>query len=139
MRPATIPALVVVVGVLLLADLLLVNEVEAISFGGGSDLAASIAPIRGALPPAATLVVKRGAAGACAWRGAETASFAAPPITVADSIGAGDIFNAGFLAAELAGRDLQSALRGGVEFASAVIATRPRTFTNAAMAPSDAL
>jgi sugar/nucleoside kinase (ribokinase family) len=70
-------------------DLLLFNETEAISFTGLRDFGAAVGAIRAALPAGATLVVKRGAGGAQAWRRGEAASAAAPPVRVADSIGAG--------------------------------------------------
>lgn len=43
---------------------------------------------------------------------------AAPPITVSNATGAGDAFDAGFLAAWVAGRDLAAACRAGVELGS---------------------
>ena len=109
-------------------DLLLVNEAEAIGFAGGADLAAAVAVLRSGLPAEAALVVKRGGDGASAWRGKATVSAAATPVQVADSIGAGDIFNAGFLAAQLTGADIGEAVAAGVDYASAVIATRPRSY-----------
>ena len=49
------------------------------------------------LPPDATLVVKRGADGAAAWRNTEHVICPAEPVRVIDTIGAGDAFNAGYL------------------------------------------
>ena len=109
-------------------EILLVNEAEALGFSAATDLRAAVATLRSKLPADATLVVKRGADGASAWRGEETASAAPPRIEVADSIGAGDIFNAGFLAARLAGASLAECLEAGVRYASKVIATRPRSY-----------
>ena len=57
-----------------------------------------------------------------------------PPIRVADSIGAGDIFNAGYLAAILAGANPPEALRAGVSLASEVISTSPRRYAAALLA-----
>jgi sugar/nucleoside kinase (ribokinase family) len=109
-------------------DLLLINEVEATGITGVADMRDAVTLIRAALPEDATLVVKRGSDGAEAWRRDQHVSFAAPKITVADSIGAGDIFNAGFLAADLERRTLSEAVARGVRFASAAIATRPRRY-----------
>ena len=78
--------------------------------------------------PDTTFVIKRGPDGASAWRGDEVTSAAAPKVIVADSIGAGDVFNVGFLRAELRGASLAEALKEAVTFASAVIATRPRRY-----------
>lgn len=109
-------------------DILLVNEAEARALSGAQDLDAAAARLRPMMPASATLVIKRGPDGAQAWEGGETAAFPSPPTAVADSIGAGDIFNAGFLAARLDSRPLRDCLQAGVELASAVIATRPRAF-----------
>ena len=109
-------------------DILLVNEAEACGFTGRAELPGAVAELRRVLPDDATLVVKRGPAGASAWRGADVASAVAPPVEVADSIGAGDIFNAGFLAAAMRGVPLAECLAAGVNFASAVIATKPREY-----------
>jgi sugar/nucleoside kinase (ribokinase family) len=109
-------------------DILLINESEGRALSGLQDLSAAAARIRGMMPDDATLVIKRGPEGAQAWQGGDTAHVPSPPVVVADSIGAGDIFNAGFLAARLAGRDLRKCVHAGVHLASAVIATRPRSF-----------
>ena len=109
-------------------DLLLVNEAEALGFSAAPELTAAVAVLRSMLPAEAALVIKRGGQGASAWRGEETISAAARPIEVADSIGAGDVFNAGFLAARFAGAPLREAVAAGVEYASAVIATTPRSY-----------
>jgi sugar/nucleoside kinase (ribokinase family) len=111
-----------------LTDMLLINEAEARALSGEQEVEAAADRIRHTLPRQATLVIKRGPDGAQSLRGNEAAYAAAPPIVVADSIGAGDIFNAGFLAAHLKGLSLQECLEAGVRLASAVIATRPRSF-----------
>ena len=109
-------------------DILLFNEAETRALAGTDDLAEAVDRVRAAMSEAATLVVKRGADGAQAWQGSESAHYPSPNIVVADSIGAGDIFNAGFLWARLQGRSLRACLAAGVELASAAIATRPRSF-----------
>jgi len=110
------------------ADFLLFNEAEACAFAATADLQQAVGSIRPLMPAHATLIVKRGGNGAAGWQRSETAAVLAPRTTVADSIGAGDVFNAGFLAAGMRGAALGEALRAGVEFASAVIATRPRRY-----------
>ncbi|HEX9903532.1 MAG TPA: carbohydrate kinase family protein [Propylenella sp.] len=117
-----------VIGWLGATDFLLLNEREALALAGTADLEKSVASIRPLMPERATLVVKRGGDGAAGWQRSETAAVPAPRIKVADSIGAGDVFNAGFLTAGMRGAALGEALRAGVEFASAVIATRPRRY-----------
>jgi sugar/nucleoside kinase (ribokinase family) len=56
------------------------------------------------------VVVKRGARGALARTPAGTVEAAAPAVEVVDATGAGDSFDAGFLAAHLAGEELPAAL-----------------------------
>jgi sugar/nucleoside kinase (ribokinase family) len=109
-------------------DTLLVNEVEALALSRAGTLDAAAAHIRRLIRADATLVIKCGPEGATAWRGEKTATAIAAPVVVADSIGAGDVFNAGFLRAEMRGASLRQALQEAVVFASAVIATRPRRY-----------
>ena len=78
--------------------------------------------------PGAAIVIKQGPRGATAWRGLERFHAAAPEVTVIDTIGAGDAFNAGYLAAWLARRDLAAAVSKGVAVASAAVSTSPRAY-----------
>lgn len=113
-------------------DMLLANEVEVTGFAQSEDLGPAVASIRSLMPARSVLAVKRGPNGASLWQGEDVTYAPAPPTRVADSIGAGDIFNAGFLAAVLAGAAPSDALRAGVELASRVIATSPRRYGPAA-------
>jgi 2-dehydro-3-deoxygluconokinase len=93
------------------ADLLLLSEEDAeLLFGttetpdvrqGVRELGSGIA------------VFKRGPAGAVAWRGADEVDVPGEPATAVDPVGAGDGFNAGFLAATMLGSDLVDAVRCG--------------------------
>jgi sugar/nucleoside kinase (ribokinase family) len=56
------------------------------------------------------VIVKLGAAGSCVVGGGVNVRAAAPRVRAVDSTGAGDAFNAGFLAARLRGRTLRQAL-----------------------------
>ncbi|MCA0869560.1 carbohydrate kinase [Seohaeicola saemankumensis] len=96
----------------------------------GQDIAALRAARDGRM-----LVHTRGAAGATVWIGARRLAQPAPAVEVRDTVGAGDIFNAGFLAALWragglgSARDwhddlLQSALTAGIRAASFSV-TRP--------------
>ena len=58
-----------------------------------------------------TVVMKDGARGARAWWSGGESAVPGSPVTVVDTTGAGDSFNAGFLAARLSGHDLPEALR----------------------------
>jgi ribokinase len=82
---------------------LLANEDEARALVPGGDLPALLARTELA-------VVKRGGLGALAIHAAGSLSAAADPITVADTTGAGDAFDAAFLVEFLQRRDLPSAL-----------------------------
>jgi fructoselysine 6-kinase len=64
------------------------------------------------------VVVTMGALGSLASDGAAHAEIGAKPTTVLDTLGAGDTFIAGFLAARLAGRDLAEALAAGRDAAA---------------------
>jgi sugar/nucleoside kinase (ribokinase family) len=52
----------------------------------------------------------------------------APVVRVVDTTGAGDAFNGGYLGTCLRGAPLATALREGVEVASAAIASSPRQY-----------
>jgi sugar/nucleoside kinase (ribokinase family) len=107
------------------ADILFPNEREALALAGGEDAAAPrsapaeaardevVAAARVLAAAGALVVVKRGAAGALAVRGDEVCEVALPAREAVDAVGAGDSFDAGFLAAHLAGRALRDALRLG--------------------------
>jgi sugar/nucleoside kinase (ribokinase family) len=89
-------------------DVALPNEAEALAIAGCEDgdvmaAAERLAAMTG-LP-----VIKRGAAGALAWTSGARA-VPAPATTPVDTVGAGDSFNAGFLAGRLTGLDLLASL-----------------------------
>jgi sugar/nucleoside kinase (ribokinase family) len=84
-------------------DLLLANEDEARALAPGGNL-------RELTGQTALAVVKRGGEGAMALQAAATLSAAAEPITVADTTGAGDAFDAAFLVEFLTHRDVGAAL-----------------------------
>ncbi|WP_431900163.1 carbohydrate kinase family protein [Nonomuraea sp. bgisy101] len=98
-------------GIIGLTDVLLPNDAEALAIAEltGQDVTAAARALaaKGTLP-----VVKRGAAGALAWppEGPVHAP-AVPNPSFVDAVGAGDSFNAGFLAARLNGLHLEACLR----------------------------
>lgn len=108
---------------------LLLNEAEVTALAGetdGIEAAVRLAPL---LPEQGIVVVKQGPRGATAV-GAEgvLAHAAAAPVTVIDTIGAGDVFNAGYLIGIAKDRPVAEALRLGVEAASTAISTEPRRY-----------
>ena len=89
-------------------DVLLPNEQEAIHLSGRANAEAAFAYLRERVP---LLVVKRDVAGALAWQGGAFFEQAVSPADEGgDGIGAGDSFDAGFLAGWLAGLPVQTCL-----------------------------
>lgn len=90
------------------ADVLLPNEAEALALAGRDDVLAAGEALAAS---AGLVVVKRGRDGAVAWRDGAPVSVPGPPARPVDTVGAGDSFDAGFLAGWLGGRDLAASLR----------------------------
>jgi sugar/nucleoside kinase (ribokinase family) len=81
------------------------------------------------MPDEAIVVVKRGPEGALAIGPHGTVvSASAPSVDVVDTIGAGDVFNAAFLAALADGKPLAECLAAGTAVASRAISTLPRNY-----------
>lgn len=110
---------------------LLVNEIEALALSGTETLDAALPALAGLMLPNASVVVKVGARGAFGLCGATKAQAGAPAVAVIDTIGAGDIFNAGYLLAVAEGEGLPAALVAAVDLASRAISTSPRRYKRA--------
>lgn len=91
-------------------DVFAPNESEALHLTGAATIEAALETLAALAP---TVVIKRGGQGALARRGGETVEAPALPVTVRDTTGAGDCFNAGFLYGYLQGYDLDRCLRAG--------------------------
>jgi sugar/nucleoside kinase (ribokinase family) len=102
-------------------DVLFVNAEEAAAVSGATDpaVAATVLAARGPLP-----VVKLGAGGALAHDGCRLVHVSAPAVTVVDTVGAGDTFDAGFLCARLQSWEVSRCLALGVACGS-LSARRP--------------
>lgn len=100
-------------------DTLFASTDELLAISGQSDLKDGVlwALDRG-VP---SVVVKHGAAGATAHWTAGSLHVAPPPVTVTDSVGAGDAFVAGYLAAVVAGADLEVQLTQGCRMGAAAV------------------
>jgi 2-dehydro-3-deoxygluconokinase len=85
------------------------------------DLARAAAQVSGRGP--GEVVVKRGAAGALAYSGGALEQVDALPVAVADVVGAGDSFVAGYLAARAAGLSVAERLRWGTACAAFTVGT----------------
>ena len=101
------------------ADVLFPNEREALALAGADDV---VVAARALAADGALVAVKRGAGGALAVHGDEVCEVATPPRDAVDAVGAGDSFDAGFLAARLTGRPLRECLLLGC--ASGALSTR---------------
>lgn len=107
----------------------LINEVEATSVSGIGDPAAAAHALRATMPEGAIVVVKCGPDGALAFdQDGALVRATAPPVDVVDTIGAGDVFNAAFLAALAQGLPLDGCLAAGTRVASRAISTSPRSY-----------
>jgi sugar/nucleoside kinase (ribokinase family) len=115
-------------------DVFLPNEVEARAISGEENVARALATLAAQVP---TVAIKLGAEGAIARRGEETIRAAPPPVQVADTTGAGDSFNAGFVSGYLAGWSLERMLRLGCACGS--LAARESGGTNGQPTLSQAL
>ena len=92
-------------------DVLFVNAAEAAAVSGAPDpaVAATVLAARGPLP-----VIKLGADGALTHDGCRLVRVFAPAVTVVDTVGAGDTFDAGFLCGRLLGWEVIPSLALGV-------------------------
>lgn len=104
-------------------DYLIANEHEWCVCTGTTDLDAALRQIRTA--EVRCLIVKRGKAGALIVRGGQDAPQTVPgfAVTVRSTVGAGDAFNAGLLAALRDGRALPEAVRFANAMAACVVAS----------------
>jgi len=93
------------------AAVLLANEAEARAMSGEEDIGRALAALG---EHCACVVIRRGAAGAMGVAGGEVRSVPADEVDVIDTTGAGDCFNAGFLAGWLDGLPLEASLTLGV-------------------------
>jgi len=102
-------------------DIFLPNAREAMQVTRSTDLETAVEILAEIVP---LLVVKLGARGALARRGSEQYFSQALEVDVADPVGAGDSFDAGFIHEFIRGADLQTCLYAGNR-AGALSATRP--------------
>ncbi len=100
------------------AAILFPNEDEAAVLTGTDDPEAQCSGLAAQYP---LVVVKRGAAGCLAAKGARRWRVAAPTVQAIDCTGAGDAFTAAFLAARLEGADVQGALDRAVAAGSGAV------------------
>lgn len=102
-------------------DIFLPNAREAKKIAGTENMDDAVTKLASMVP---MVVVKLGAQGAMAQRGADRFASPATTVEIVDPVGAGDSFDAGFLHAFLRGGDLQSCLNAG-NVTAALSTTRP--------------
>ncbi|RWX81785.1 carbohydrate kinase family protein [Neorhizobium lilium] len=107
----------------------LMNEIEATTLTAEQDALKAAKALQVMMPQGSIVVVKCGPEGAIGLdANGSLHSAKAPKVTVIDTIGAGDVFNAGFLAALAADEPIDRCLAAGVAIASRAISTHPRTY-----------
>ena len=109
-------------------DHVLLNEIESQLLSGKLSIMEASKWLAERAKPEAAIIIKRGANGASAWQAGNLAEVPAPKVKVVDTTGAGDAFNAGYLAACLRRTSIARALQDGIEIASAAIASSPRHY-----------
>lgn len=109
------------------ADHLLLNEDEASGLTGRSNIDEVLDAVEIMAGRETKIVVKRGPAGAICRNGGVTNNVTGTPLSVIDTVGAGDAFNAGYLHAMAGGSSLGSCLKQGIAVAEHVIAEFPRS------------
>ncbi|GHD16240.1 carbohydrate kinase family protein [Tianweitania populi] len=110
------------------ADIALINAEEAKGFTGLADLDAAAETLVKTLRDEQMLIIKRGPDGASAYTQDDMINARAPEVTVIDTVGAGDTFNAAFLASLSENSTIESALERGVATAARAISTFPRCY-----------
>lgn len=112
------------------ADVSLINAEEAKGLAGTDDLEVAVGLLVERVGPSHTLVVKDGAQGAHAYTAGKHFHAPSPKVEVIDTVGAGDTFNAAFLAALTQGGTLGDALSRGAVIAARAISTFPRRYSD---------
>jgi sugar/nucleoside kinase (ribokinase family) len=92
-------------------DVFLPNAAEALAIAEADDVSSAA---RALSRRSEIVAVKCGREGGLAMRGRETARVAPPPVAPVDTVGAGDTFDAGFVAGRLAGWPLDRCLQVAV-------------------------
>lgn len=107
----------------------LLNDIEARSLTSADDTDAAALAIPQHMPEGSVAIIGRGPQGSIGIdRGGRTYRVNAPPEPVTDTVGAGNIFNAGVFAAMADRAELKACLAQGVATASQSISTNPRSY-----------
>lgn len=109
-------------------DHLLLNEVEATALTGTASVPEAIDALAALMPADAHIVIKCGPAGATGQHQGQRVALPAPKVNPVDTIGAGDVFDAAYLAKIAEGSTLAEAIAAGIATASRAITTSPRQY-----------
>ena len=120
--------------VLQVTDIFFPNEKEALALTKAADVDSALEQMAQYIP---VVALKRGAGGAAARKGAERVEAPALPISVVDTVGAGDSFDAGFVYGHLQSWDLAKTLKFAVACGS--LSTRASGGTEAQATVDEAL
>lgn len=110
---------------------LLMNEVELLSVAEAATIEDAMSFAARRMPKGGHVIAKRGPIGASGLSGRRMMHVPAPRVTTVDTIGAGDVFNAGYLGALAKGETIDAAIAAGVATASRAISTHPREYAAA--------
>ena len=107
---------------------ILLNEAEVTALTDTGSVSDAMSELAKVMPEACHLVVKCGPAGAAGLYRGKRIDVSAPTVTPVDTIGAGDVFDAAYLAEIAAGSSFRAAIEAGIGTASHAIATLPREY-----------
>jgi hypothetical protein len=107
---------------------LLMNEVELLSLFEVAGIEDAMQAAAKVMPKGGHVIAKRGPLGASGLSGGRLVHVPAPAVIAVDTIGAGDVFNAGYLAAFARAEPVRDAIAAGVATASRAISTHPREY-----------
>ena len=107
---------------------ILLNEAEVTALTDTGSVPDAMSELAKIMPETCHLVVKCGPAGAAGLYRGKRIDVSAPTVTPVDTIGAGDVFDAAYLAEIAAGSSFAAAIEAGISTASHAIATLPREY-----------
>ncbi|MFM2481873.1 carbohydrate kinase family protein [Celerinatantimonas sp. YJH-8] len=107
-------------------DHLLLNEIEIQQLSQHDVLSDAAQALASYMPSTGQIVIKRGPRGASHYANSQWCHCPAREVTIIDSVGAGDIFNTGYLTARMQHQRVETALCWGTTLASHAISSHPR-------------
>ncbi|CAG9295392.1 carbohydrate kinase family protein [Celerinatantimonas diazotrophica] len=118
-------------------DFLLLNELEVLELSAQKNIERGAQLLHSWLPQLAHLVIKQGAQGASCYSNGQLYHCRTASVNVVDTVGAGDIFNTGYLASINESHSVDRALQWATTLASSAISTHPRHILSRSQLISD--